>query len=129
MTEIATSGKRKLAIAKIVLSDGDGKITVNKKDFELYFRGEMAARHEVLRPLILTDNRKKYNCNAHVSGGGISAQAQAIRHGISKALVKISEDYRAVLRKEGLLTRDSRVVERKKPGQPKARKRFQYSKR
>ncbi|MCD6311296.1 MAG: 30S ribosomal protein S9, partial [Elusimicrobia bacterium] len=85
--------------------------------------------HEVLRPLILTDNRKKYNCNAHVSGGGISAQAQAIRHGISKALVKISEDYRAVLRKEGLLTRDSRVVERKKPGQPKARKRFQYSKR
>lgn len=129
MADIATSGKRKMAIAKINLSDGSGKIRVNKKDFELYFRGETSARHEVLRPLILTDTRKKYDCVAHVSGGGISAQAQAIRHGISKALVKISEEYRTPLRKEGLLTRDSRIVERKKPGQPKARKRFQYSKR
>ena len=129
MAEIATSGKRKTSIAKIVLKDGTGKIIVNKKDFEEYFKGYLTARHEVIRPLLVTDTRKKYDCTAHVSGGGISSQAQAIRHGISKALVKISEDRRKILRKEGLLTRDARIVERKKPGQPKARKRFQYSKR
>ncbi|MCD6413813.1 MAG: 30S ribosomal protein S9 [Elusimicrobia bacterium] len=129
MPEIATSGKRKNAIAKIVLKDGTGKITVNKKDFEDYFRGYPLAKHEVIKPLILTETRKKFDCVCHVGGGGISGQAQAIRHAISKALGGISEDYRKKLRKAGLLTRDARVVERKKPGQPKARKRFQYSKR
>jgi len=129
MAEIATSGKRKCSIAKITLKKGEGKILVNRKDFEEYFRGYPLAKHEILRPLLVTSTRKNYDCIAHVSGGGISGQAQAIRHGISKALLKISEDHRAVLRKEGLLTRDSRIVERKKPGQPKARKRFQYSKR
>jgi len=123
MAEIATSGKRKCSIAKITLKKGEGKILVNRKDFEEYFRGYPLAKHEILRPLLVTSTRKNYDCIAHVSGGGISGQAQAIRHGISKALL------RAVLRKEGLLTRDSRIVERKKPGQPKARKRFQYSKR
>ena len=129
MAEIATSGKRKSAIAKIVLKDGTGKIIVNKKNFEDYFKGYPMAKHEVIRPLIATSTRKNYDFTVHVAGGGISGQAGAIRHGISKALLLISEDHRNVLRKEGLLTRDSRVVERKKPGQPKARKRFQYSKR
>ncbi|PIU18912.1 MAG: 30S ribosomal protein S9 [Elusimicrobia bacterium CG08_land_8_20_14_0_20_44_26] len=129
MSRIATSGKRKEALAKIILTDGVGNITVNKKPFDDYFKGYPFAKHEVIRPLIATDTRKKYDCLAHVSGGGISGQAQAIRHGISKALVKLSEEHRKALRKEGLLTRDSRVVERKKPGRPKARKRFQYSKR
>jgi len=129
MAEISTSGKRKTAVAKIILKDGTGKITVNKKDFEVYFRGYPLAKHEVIRPLIATSTRKNYDFTVHVAGGGISGQAQAIRHGISKALLSISDDHRNVLRKEGLLTRDSRVVERKKPGQPKARKRFQYSKR
>ena len=129
MAEIATSGKRKTSIAKIVLRDGSGKIIVNKKSFEDYFKGYLLSKHEILRPLILTNTRNDYDCNAHVSGGGISSQAQAIRHGISKALVKLSPERRAILKKEGLLTRDSRIVERKKPGQPKARKKFQYSKR
>ncbi len=129
MAEIATSGKRKSAVAKIVLKDGSGKITVNKKNFEDYFKGYPMAKHEVIRPLIATSTRKNYDFTIHVTGGGLSGQAQAIRHGISKALLLISGDHKNVLRKEGFLTRDSRVVERKKPGQPKARKRFQYSKR
>ncbi len=129
MPEIAVSGKRKNAIAKIILKDGKGEIAVNKKNFEDYFRGYPIAKHEVIKPLIVTETRKRFDCVCHVSGGGISGQAQAVRFAISKALAKISEEYKKKLRNAGLLTRDARVVERKKPGQPKARKRFQYSKR
>jgi len=129
MSKVAISGKRKTAIAKVVLKDGEGNITVNKKKLDEYFKGHSHIKHEVIKPLILTDTRKKFDVIAHVSGGGLSGQGQALRHGISRVLARISEDYRRILKKEGLLTRDARIVERKKPGQPKARKKFQYSKR
>jgi len=129
MSRVAISGKRKTAIAKVVLKEGEGNIVVNKKKFDEYFRGHPHIKHEVIKPLILTDTRKKFDIVAHVSGGGLSGQGQALRHGISRALALISDDYKRILRQNGLLTRDARIVERKKPGQPKARKKFQYSKR
>ena len=122
-------GRRKTAVARVRLISGDGKIKVNKKSMETYFKGYDVLQHEIMSPLKLTDLTDKYNVFANVKGGGKTGQAEAIRHGISRALLKLDETTRPVLKKEGLLTRDSRIVERKKPGRPKARKKFQYSKR
>jgi small subunit ribosomal protein S9 len=122
------SGRRKEAVARVYLKEGKGEITVNKKPLSDYFPLEWH-RNTVQAPLSLTENDKKYDVLVNVRGGGISGQAEAIRLGISKALVEINEEYRSELRQAGFMTRDARVVERKKSGQKKARKRFQFSKR
>lgn len=122
------SGRRKEAVARVYLKEGKGEITVNKKPLSDYFPLEWH-RNTVQEPLALTENDKNYDILVNVRGGGISGQAEAIRLGISKALVDINEEYRSDLRKAGFMTRDSRVVERKKSGQKKERKRFQFSKR
>jgi len=122
------SGRRKEAVARVYLKEGKGEITVNKKPLSDYFPLEWH-RNTVQAPLSLTENDKNYDVLVNVRGGGISGQAEAIRLGISKALVDINEEYRSRLRQAGFMTRDSRVVERKKSGQKKARKRFQFSKR
>jgi small subunit ribosomal protein S9 len=126
--EYQATGRRKRAIARVVLSQGDGKIMVNDRDFESYFPRE-TLRMVIRQPLQLTGMSDKYNVNAKVIGGGMSGQAGALRHGISRALVKLDSDLKTRLKKEGFLTRDPREVERKKYGQKGARKRFQFSKR
>ena len=121
-------GRRKTAIARIYVKDGDGKITVNGRDFKEYF--PTATLHYVVeQPLILTENTGKFDIKVNLKGGGFNGQAEALRLAISRALVKINEEYRPVLKENGLMRRDPRMVERKKPGQPKARKKFQFSKR
>jgi small subunit ribosomal protein S9 len=121
-------GRRKTAIARIYVKDGDGKITVNGRDFKEYF--PTATLHYVVeQPLILTENQGKFDIKVNLKGGGFNGQAEALRLAISRALVKMDEEYRPVLKENGLLKRDPRMVERKKPGQPKARKKFQFSKR
>jgi small subunit ribosomal protein S9 len=121
-------GRRKTAIARVYLKEGSGVVTVNNRDLNNYFETEML-RYKVLQPFSLTDNVGKYDVKVNVEGGGITGQAEAVRLGISRALCEINADFRPALKPEGLLTRDSRMVERKKPGQKKARKRFQFSKR
>ena len=128
MEVINALGRRKSAIARIYLSEGKGEITVNNKSFDSYFTTEML-KYKVLQPLSLTDNVESYDIKAKVFGGGITGQAEAIRLAITRALVAIDEEHKAVLKPEGLLTRDPRMVERKKFGQKKARKKFQFSKR
>ncbi len=121
-------GRRKTAIARIYVSDGDGKIIVNGRDFKEYF--PTATLHYVVeQPLILTENTGKFDIKVNLKGGGFNGQAEALRLAISRALVKMNEEYRPVLKENGLMRRDPRMVERKKPGQPKARKKFQFSKR
>jgi len=122
------TGKRKTAVARIRLIPGEGAITVNERTLEDYFPRE-TARMRILEPLELTESRSQYDILASVHGGGISAQADAIRHGISRALAVVAETLRPALRTGGMLTRDPREVERKKYGRHKARKRPQYSKR
>ncbi len=121
-------GKRKKAIARIWMKPGKGEITINKRPIGDFIKRE-SDKVDILRPLELTDTVGKYDIHANVRGGGISGQAEAIRHGISRALVHINPDFRLPLKKAELLTRDPRMKERKKYGQPGARKRFQYSKR
>ena len=121
-------GRRKNAVARVFLRSGKGNVTVNKREFEVYFPLK-TNRDDVLLPLQLTENVGKYDIFVNVRGGGISGQAEAVRLGISRALIEINPDYRPTLKAEGLLRRDPRMVERKKYGQPKARKRFQFSKR
>lgn len=128
MEVINTIGRRKRAIARVYVSDGKGQITVNDKDYKEYFSVEQL-QYIVDQPLNLLELKSKYNIKANLSGGGIKGQAEALRLGISRALVKIDPEYKSQLRAEGFMTRDPRSVERKKPGQPKARKRFQFSKR
>lgn len=125
---INNSGRRKAAVARVYLKEGSGQITVNNKALEVYFP---LAWHQtsVLAPFALTSNDNKYDVMVNVRGGGISGQAEAVRLGISKALVDIDAEFKSVLRHAGFMTRDPRVVERKKSGQKKARKRFQFSKR
>jgi small subunit ribosomal protein S9 len=123
-----TVGRRKNAIARVKLIDGSGKITVNKKEFEKYFPLEIQ-RDEILRPFKVTDTMGRYDVLIRVNGGGPVGQAGAVRLGIARSLVILDEDARSALRGAGLLTRDPRMVERKKYGQKKARKRFQFSKR
>lgn len=126
--EYQATGRRKRAVASVVLSQGDGKIIVNDRDLETYFPRE-TLRMVIKQPLQITGMADKYNINAKVVGGGMSGQAGALRHGISRALVKVDSDLKTSLKKEGVLTRDPREVERKKYGQKSARKRFQFSKR
>ncbi|MBZ0121511.1 MAG: 30S ribosomal protein S9 [Sandaracinaceae bacterium] len=122
------TGKRKRAIARVFLKPGEGKVTINGRTFEDYFPRE-TSRMIVEQPFDLIEAKGKYDVDATVCGGGVSAQAEAVRHGISRALLNISSDHRPPLKKAGMLTRDAREKERKKPGQPGARKKFQYSKR
>jgi len=121
-------GRRKTSVARVILKEGSGKVSVNGKDFEVAFQQNLN-RAEILSPFKVTSTEGVYDVFINVDGGGITGQAQAIRLGISRALIEINPEFRILLRKEGFLTRDPRMVERKKYGQPKARKRFQFSKR
>ena len=125
---IITVGRRKCASARVRMTAGTGKITVNKRAFEDFFTTE-TVRGYVQQPLVLTGKSADYDIYALVDGGGVMGQAGALRHGIARALEKDDETLRPALKKAGMLTRDSREKERKKPGQPGARKRFQFSKR
>ncbi len=121
-------GRRKTAVARIYMSEGEGKITVNGKDINDYFTTD-TLRYKVGQPFMLTENVNKFDVKVNVFGGGITGQAEAIRLALSRALVSLDEENRAALKPEGLMTRDPRMVERKKFGQKKARKKFQFSKR
>jgi small subunit ribosomal protein S9 len=121
-------GRRKTSVARVILKEGSGKVFVNGKDFEVAFQQSLS-RADILSPFKVTSTEGIYDVFVNVDGGGITGQAQAIRLGISRALVEINPEFKPLLRKEGFLTRDPRMVERKKYGQPKARKRFQFSKR
>jgi small subunit ribosomal protein S9 len=122
------TGRRKTAIARVRMKEGNGNFIVNKRSFDDYFTRDIA-KNIVKQPIDITGNEGKFDFFIIVRGGGISGQAGAIKHGISRALVEYNEELKPILRKANLLTRDSRVKERKKYGQPGARKRFQYSKR
>jgi small subunit ribosomal protein S9 len=128
MDVINTLGRRKTAVARVYLSKGNGSITVNRKDYKVAFPIDIL-QAKINQPFTATDTLGQYDVKVNVSGGGINGQAEAIRLGISRALVEIAADNKPSLKLEGLLTRDPRMVERKKPGQPKARKKFQFSKR
>jgi len=121
-------GRRKTSSARVILRNGNGKITVNKKEFEKAFP-LLVNRNDITKPLEITEALGKYDIMINVRGGGFTGQAQAIRLGIARALIDLNPDFRPALKSEGLLTRDPRMVERKKYGRPKARKRFQFSKR
>jgi len=123
-----STGKRKNSVAKVRLVPGEGKITVNQRDYKDYFHRE-ALLTVIIEPLKLTNTDKAYDIISVIRGGGISAQADALKHGISNALLEINEEYRQILKPEGFLTRDSRMKERKKAGLKKARKKPQFSKR
>ena len=124
----SATGKRKRSVAKVRLVPGEGKITVNSRDLKEYFRRDSLIT-VIMEPFKVTNTENAYDVIADLSGGGISGQAGALRHSISKALLEINEEYRPLLKREGFLTRDSRIVERKKYGLKKARKRPQFSKR
>jgi len=128
MEVINTIGRRKAAIARVYMSEGKGQIIVNNRDFKDYFPDKQL-HYVVEQPLNLLEVRENYDIKVNLDGGGMTGQAEALRLGISRALIKINPEYKPALRAEGFVTRDPRVVERKKPGQPKARKRFQFSKR
>lgn len=121
-------GRRKNAVARIYLTPGSGKVTVNRREFETYFPDQFD-RQAVLSPLVTVEMVDRFDVNANVMGGGHSGQAGAIRHAIARALVALDESLKPPLRRDGHMTRDPRMVERKKYGQKKARKRFQFSKR
>jgi small subunit ribosomal protein S9 len=123
-----TSGRRKCAVARVYLSEGTGNVTINGKDYKDYFP-TLVLQYKVLQAFKLTENEGKYDVKANLDGGGITGQAEALRLGISKALIELNPDWKPALKAEGLTTRDPRMVERKKFGQKKARKRFQFSKR
>jgi small subunit ribosomal protein S9 len=128
METIHTIGRRKASVARIYLSKGKGKITVNGKDFKEYFPVD-TMQYKLEQPFNITDLAEKFDVKVNVNGGGTTGQAEAIRLAISRALCEIDPENRVSLKPEGMLTRDSRVVERKKPGQKKARKKFQWVKR
>ena len=121
-------GRRKTAVARIYMSEGEGKITVNGKEMDAFFTTD-TLRYKITQPFMLTDNLDKFDLKVTVFGGGITGQAEAIRLAISRALCELDAENRTALKPEGLLTRDPRMVERKKFGQKKARKKFQFSKR
>ena len=128
MEVINTIGRRKAAIARVYMSEGKGQIIVNNRDFKDYFPDKQL-HYVVEQPLNLLEVRNNYDIKVNLDGGGMTGQAEALRLAIARALIKINPEYKPALRAEGFVTRDPRVVERKKPGQPKARKRFQFSKR
>ena len=128
MEMINALGRRKSAVARIYVAEGTGKITINKRDLTDYFPSPIL-QYVVKQPLNLLDVAEKYDIKVNLFGGGYTGQSQALRLAIARALVKINAEDKKALRKEGFMTRDPRAVERKKPGQPKARRRFQFSKR
>ena len=128
METVHKIGRRKTAVARVFLKEGKGVITINDREFENYFPMPVL-QYKVMQPLVLTGNEKTFDIKVTVKGGGVKGQAEAVRLALSRALSEINEEYRTVLKPEGLLTRDARMVERKKFGQKKARKRFQFSKR
>jgi len=121
-------GRRKAAIARVFVSEGDGKITINRRDLNVYFPSSIL-QYVVKQPLNKIGVVEKYDINVNLTGGGYKGQAEALRLAIARALVKIDAESKPALKAEGFMTRDPREVERKKPGRPKARKRFQFSKR
>ena len=128
METVNEVGRRKAAIARVIVKEGNGAITINKRPLEVYFPSSIL-QYIVKQPLTLLETLEKYDIQANLDGGGYKGQAEALRLAIARALVKINPDDKAALRAQGFMTRDPRAVERKKPGQPKARKRFQFSKR
>ena len=128
MEQINALGRRKSSVARVYLTEGTGKITINKKDLTQYFPSAIL-QYVVKQPLQLLEVAEKYDIKANLDGGGFTGQSQALRLAIARALVKINADDKKALRQAGFITRDARKVERKKPGQPKARRRFQFSKR
>ena len=128
MEKINAVGCRKAAVARVFVTEGEGKITINKRSLEIYFPSSIL-QFIVKQPLNKLEVAEKYDINVNLGGGGYKGQAEALRLAIARALVKINPEDKATLRAEGFMTRDPRSVERKKPGQPKARKRFQFSKR
>ena len=128
METVNAVGRRKAAIARVIVKEGNGTITINKRPLEVYFPSSIL-QYIVKQPLLTLDVAEKYDINVNLDGGGYKGQAEALRLGIARALVKINPEDKLALRAEGFMTRDPRAVERKKPGQPKARKRFQFSKR
>ena len=128
MSVINKIGRRKTAVARIYMTAGNGKIVVNGRDMEEYFTTD-TLKYVVNQPFVLTSTAGKYDIKVNLDGGGIAGQAEALRLAISRALVEIDSENRAILKPHGLMRRDPRMVERKKPGQPKARKKFQFSKR
>lgn len=128
MEPINALGRRKAAVARVYLNDGKGNITINGKDYKEYF-GSDILQYVVTQPLLLLNSADKYDINVNLDGGGERGQAEAVRLGITRALVKVDAENKPSLKANGFVTRDPREVERKKPGRPKARKRFQFSKR
>jgi len=128
MEVINTLGRRKTSVARVYMTKGKGNVIVNKRDYKEYFPVAVL-QSKIVQPFALTDTVGEYDIKVNVSGGGINGQVEAIRLGISRALVELNEEFKPMLKEEGLMTRDPRMVERKKPGQPKARKKFQFSKR
>lgn len=128
MDKINALGRRKAAVARVYLTDGNGAITINKRPLEAYFPSSIL-QYVVLQPLNLLEAAGKYDIKVNLRGGGYKGQAEALRLAIARALVKVNPEDKKALRAEGFMTRDAREVERKKPGRPKARKRFQFSKR
>lgn len=128
MDQINSIGRRKAAVARLFLTEGTGKIVINKREFENYFPSTIL-QFIVKQPLSKLEVNDKYDIKINLNGGGYKGQAEAVRLAIARALVKINPDDKSALKAEGFLTRDPRIVERKKPGQPGARKKFQFSKR
>ena len=128
MEKVNAIGRRKAAVARVYLTEGSGNIIIDKRPLDVYFPSSIL-QYVVKQPLTTLEVAEKYDIVAHLDGGGYKGQAEALRLAIARALVKINPEDKATLRKEGFMTRDAREVERKKPGRPKARKRFQFSKR
>lgn len=128
METVNTVGRRKAAVARVIMEAGEGTITINKRPLEVYFPSSIL-QYIVKQPLLTLEVADKYNIKVNLDGGGYKGQAEALRLAIARALVKVNPEDKSTLRAEGFMTRDPRSVERKKPGQPKARKRFQFSKR
>lgn len=128
MEKVNAIGRRKAAVARVYLTEGTGKVTIDRRPLEVYFPSSIL-QYVVLQPLNTLEVADKYDVYAHLDGGGYKGQAEALRLAIARALIKINPEDKPTLRAEGFVTRDPRAVERKKPGQPKARKRFQFSKR
>ena len=128
MEVVNTVGRRKAAVARVFVKPGNGQITINHRALDVYFPLNIL-QYEVKQPLMVTNTLESYDVTINLDGGGIKGQAEAARMGIARALCQVDAEFRSVLKKNGFLTRDSREVERKKPGQPGARRKFQFSKR
>ena len=128
MEVVNTVGRRKAAVARVFVKPGNGQITINQRALDVYFPLNIL-QYEVKQPLMVTNTLESYDVTINLDGGGIKGQAEAARMGIARALCQVDAEFRSVLKKNGFLTRDSREVERKKPGQPGARRKFQFSKR